>query len=265
MAAGFKLGPPGRSGPLKPRPPRDRAAPRLDLPVTLMPLGFGAPSFQAGQDLVMRIVCGQVQAQIESRRAQQPKQSRQRGLPLITLVRRNHGDWNSSPLSQFPLAHAGLQPGQLQQRRRRRRQPFNVIRLAHNTIVLCGGRSGAYCPAAEDVPVSQACRGDRRLALLIFGGWSNTNSTGRIACQSGAVMGANVRRHDVVPCRGVPLTWVIVTGRRPASPDDCARWLAHRLPPSCLGTGSCLFEQNFEFRKRDQGAPVPSDRAGEDR
>jgi len=35
----------------------------------MMPLGLGARSFQACQDPVMRIVCGQVQAKIESRRA----------------------------------------------------------------------------------------------------------------------------------------------------------------------------------------------------
>jgi len=94
-----------------------RVAPGLKLPVAMTPLGLGAASLQAGQYLVMRIVCGQVQAQVESRRAQQPKQRSQRGLPLVTLVCRDHCDWDSSTLGQFPLAQAGLQPGQLQERR----------------------------------------------------------------------------------------------------------------------------------------------------
>jgi hypothetical protein len=66
----------------------------------MMPLGFGAPSFQAGQDLIVRVVCSQVQAEVESRCAQQPKQCSQCELPLITLVGRDHRDRNSGPLSE---------------------------------------------------------------------------------------------------------------------------------------------------------------------
>ena len=82
----------------------------------MTPFGFGAASLRAGEYLVMRIACGQVQAEVESRRAQQPRQRSQCGLPLVTLVCRDHCDWDSSTLGQFPLAHVGLQPGQLQER-----------------------------------------------------------------------------------------------------------------------------------------------------
>lgn len=95
----------------------------------------------------MRVVCCQVQAKVESRCPQQPKQRSQRGLPLITLIRRNHRDRDASPLSQFPLAHVSLKPRQLQQRGRRRGQPLNIVPLAHNTIVL---RSSAKWPPAPE-------------------------------------------------------------------------------------------------------------------
>jgi hypothetical protein len=93
-----------------------------------------------------------VQAKVESRCAQQPKQRSQRGLPLITLVCRDHCDRNSSPLSQFPLAHVCLQPRQLQERGRWRRKPFNVIRVTHNIIVLCGGQLVPYPPRNRGCP-----------------------------------------------------------------------------------------------------------------
>jgi len=58
-----------------------------------------------------------------------------RGLPLVALVGGDHRDRDAGPLGQFPLAQAGLQPGQLQQRRRGRRQRPGSLWLCHNTIV----------------------------------------------------------------------------------------------------------------------------------
>jgi hypothetical protein len=74
----------------------------------MMPLRLGPASFQASEYLVMRIVCGQVQTEVESRRAQQPEQRGKGGLPLIALICRDHRDGDSGPLSQFTLAHAGF-------------------------------------------------------------------------------------------------------------------------------------------------------------
>jgi hypothetical protein len=50
---------------------------------------------------------------------------------------------------------------------------------------------------------------------------------------------------------------VIVAGRRSASPDGCARWLPLWLPRSAARTRLLPIERIFEFRKQDQGAPVP--------
>ena len=83
----------------------------------------------------MRIVGGQVQAEVEAGRADQPQQRGESRLPLVTFISRDHRDWNPGSFGQFALAHAGLQPGELQERRRWRGQPFWDIRLCHNTIV----------------------------------------------------------------------------------------------------------------------------------
>src|SRR5260370_22071250 len=80
-----------------------RLAPCPELPVAMTPLGFGAASLQVGKCLVVRVVGGQVQAEGESCRTQQPKQRSQRGLPLVTLVSGDHGDGPSRTVGPFSL------------------------------------------------------------------------------------------------------------------------------------------------------------------
>jgi len=83
----------------------------------------------------MRIVGGQVQAEVEASSVDQPQQCGESWLSLVTLISGDHRDRNPRSFGQFALAHAGLQPGELQERRRWRGQPFRDIRLCHNTIV----------------------------------------------------------------------------------------------------------------------------------
>lgn len=109
--------------------------PCLKLTVPSEPFGFGTVGFQPGEYVVMRIVGSQVKAEVETSRVQQPQQRGKGGLPLVTLISRDHRDRDSRSFGQFPLAHTRLQASELQQRRRRRRQPFSVVRLCHNTIV----------------------------------------------------------------------------------------------------------------------------------
>ena len=68
---GWTIGP---SWLLTPHHRRHRVAPCLKLAVAMIPLGLGPARLQPGQYLVVRIIGGQVQAEVESRGAQQPEQ-----------------------------------------------------------------------------------------------------------------------------------------------------------------------------------------------
>jgi hypothetical protein len=46
---------------------------------------------------------------------------------------------------------------------------------------------------------------------------------------------------------------VMLAGRRPASPDGCARWLPLWLPSSAAQNPLLSIEQNIEFRGRRSG------------
>ena len=50
----------------------------------------------------------------------------------------------------------------------------------------------------------------------------------------------------------------MLAGCRLTSPGGCARWLPTWLPPSRSGTGLLPVEQSSEFRKQDQGVPLPT-------
>jgi hypothetical protein len=86
-----------------------------------MPLGLRAASLQLTKYVVMRVVGGQMKAEVEPGRVQQPEQCGEGGLPQVTLICRDHGDGDSCSFGQLSLAHAGLEPGKLQECGRWRR------------------------------------------------------------------------------------------------------------------------------------------------
>jgi hypothetical protein len=86
-----------------------------------MPLGLRAASLQLTKYVVMRVIGGQMKAEVEPGRVQQPEQCGKSGLPQVTLICRDHGDGDSCSFGQFSLAHAGLEPGELQECGRWRR------------------------------------------------------------------------------------------------------------------------------------------------
>jgi hypothetical protein len=78
------------------------------LAIPAPPVGIGASHCQLGEYVVMRVIDGQVQAEVKASRVQQLHQSRECWLSLVTLIGRDHRDRNPSSFSQFSPAHIGL-------------------------------------------------------------------------------------------------------------------------------------------------------------
>lgn len=71
------------------------AARACRLAIAAEPFGFGAARFKPGEYVVVRVVGGQMQTEVEPGRVQQPEKRGQGGLPLVSLIRRDHGDRDS--------------------------------------------------------------------------------------------------------------------------------------------------------------------------
>lgn len=80
----------------------------------------------------MSVTGDEMHAQVEPSRLQQSHQSRNGRLPTASLVCRDHGCRYTSPFAELPLAETTLNPGQLEQRGRRRGY---LMHLCHDTIV----------------------------------------------------------------------------------------------------------------------------------
>lgn len=79
-------------------------APCQHLTVSSGLLARGTPHFQCGEHVIVRVGRGEMHAELESGRPEQPEERGQRGLASVPLVGGDHRGRYPGPLGQLPLA-----------------------------------------------------------------------------------------------------------------------------------------------------------------
>ena len=112
----------------------DRAPPRLGLSISPLTLTSRPARLESLQDLIVDVVWGEMHAELESRRANEPHERGQRRLTEIPFVGGDHRGRHPGSLCELPLTEAALETCELEDPSCWRVR----IRLCHNTIVSSG-------------------------------------------------------------------------------------------------------------------------------